>query len=434
MLAAVLLADLYGAFFALIVPSRLRSPMSTVTLAAARWPALLDSTARAFRGELLPMRFAGRHRVLVSFAAFGLFWGAWGASLPALQRRSGADDGEIGIALVLVGFGALVSMRATGVLLDRVGPRLTPMTIAAFAIAGALPGLATSPAVLFAFALVLGTTSGAMDVAINTDGVREEVASGRPLLNLAHACFSVAVVGASIATGLLRAAGGGPILVFALTATLVTAAALLVRPLREERRPPTTRGERPRLLERVPGWLLMLGFAGALAYWIENAWQSWSAVHLERTLEASPALGALGPALFAASMAAGRLLVHRLARPGTERVVLVGGATTAAAGSALAAFAPTAPVLLVGLVVAGAGCSVCAPTLVSVAGRAAPESERATLVGSLTTLMYFGFLAGPAAVGGLADATTLRTSLAGVAALGLLLAALAGVIRLPPRR
>jgi hypothetical protein len=52
-------------------------------------------------------------------------------------------------------------------------------------------------------------------------------------------------------------------------------------------------------------------------------------------------------------MAARRLLVHRVARPGTERVVLVSGATVAAGGSALAVFAPTAPVALVGLVVAG---------------------------------------------------------------------------------
>ena len=153
------------------------------------------------------MRVAGgRQRALVGFAAFGVFWGAWGAALPALQRRSGADDGELGLAFVLVGLGALVSMRATGVLLDRLGPRLTPVTIALFAAAGMLPGLATSPAVLFAFVVLLGVTSGAMDVAINNDAVREEGASGRPLLNLAHACFSASVVGASVATGLLRAA------------------------------------------------------------------------------------------------------------------------------------------------------------------------------------------------------------------------------------
>jgi MFS family permease len=378
------------------------------------------------------MRVAGgRQRVLVGFAAFGVFWGAWGAALPALQRRSGADDGELGLAFVLVGLGALVSMRATGVLVDRLGPRLTPVTIALFAAAGVLPGLATSPAVLFAFVVLLGVTSGAMDVAINSDAVREEGASGRPLLNLAHACFSASVVGASLVTGLLRAAGAGPLVVFALAAAFAAVAALVVRPSADARPPPSSVDHPPRFLARAPGWLLVLGFVGALAYWLENAWQSWSAVHLERTLDASPAFGALGPAVFAGSMAAGRLLVHRLTRPGAEQAVLVGGASVAAVGSALAAFAPSAPVALAGLVVAGAGCSVCAPTLISVAGRAAREAERATLVGSLTTLMYLGFLVGPAVVGGLADATTLPTSLGGVAALGVLLAILAAVIRLP---
>jgi MFS family permease len=373
----------------------------------------------------------GRHRVLVLFAAFGVFWGTWGAALPALQRRSGADDGELGLALVFVGLGALVSMRATGVLLDRFGPRLTPVAVTAFAAAGALPGLATSPALLFAFAAALGVTSGAMDVANNNEAVREEVASARPLLNLAHACFSMAVVGASVATGLLRTADAGPLLVFSLAAAVVAAAAVLVRPTADGRLPPTRAAQPPRLFARVPGWVLALGFVGALAYWLENAWQSWSAVHLERTLDATPALGALGPAVFAGSMAAGRLFVHRLAQPGTERAVLLGGASVAALGSAIAAFAPSAPLALAGLVIAGAGCSVCAPTILSVAGRAADEAERATLVGSVTTLMYLGFLVGPAAVGGLADATTLRASLGGVAALGVLLAALAAVIRLP---
>ena len=371
--------------------------------------------------------------MLVSNAAFGVFWGAWGAALPALQRRSGADDGELGLALVLVALGALVSMRAAGVLLDRLGPRLTPVTIALFAAAGVLPGLATSPAALFAFAVLLGATSGAMDVAINNDAVREEGASGRPLLNLAHACFSASVVGASVATGLLRAAGAGPLAVFALAAAFVAVAALVVRPSADARPPPSSVEHRPQFLARVPGWLLVLGFVGALAYWLENAWQSWSAVHLERTLEASPAFAALGPAAFAGSMAVGRLLAHRIARPGAERAVLIGGASVAALGSGLAAFAPSAPLALAGLVVAGAGCSVWAPTLVSVAGRAAREAERATLVGSLTTVMYLGFLVGPVAVGALADTTTLRTSLGSVAALGVLLAILAAVIRLPSR-
>ncbi|MGH3062794.1 MAG: MFS transporter, partial [Gaiellaceae bacterium] len=181
----------------------------------------------------------------------------------------------------------------------------------------------------------------------------------------------------------------------------------------------------------VPGWLLGLGLLGAMAFWIESAWQNWGAVHLERAFDAGAGTSALAPALFAGAMAVGRLTVHRLAPPGSERMVLVAAAALTAAGSALAAYAGSALVALVGILVAGAGCAVCAPTIISIAGRAAKRTERATLVGSLTTLMYLGFLVGPAAVGGLAELTTLRASLGSVAAVALLLMLLFTVVRFP---
>jgi MFS family permease len=374
-----------------------------------------------------------RMRALVGFAALGIFWGAFGAALPALQRRAEASDAELGLALVFLAFGALVSMRATGVLMDRLGPRLTPAAVGAFGLTGFLPGLAESPAQLSVLLFVLGATSGAMDVAINADAVHEEEASGRPLLNLAHAFFSGAVVISSVTTGLLRWAGAEPPAVFAFFAVVVLIAALAMRTGGEPWTAPGAE-DRPRFLQGVPAWLLVLGGLGAIAFWIENTWQSWGAVHLERTLDAPPAVSALGPALFAAAMTAGRLGVHRLARPGTERTVLVAGAALAGAGSAIASIAPTVPVSLVGMVVAGAGCAVCAPTIVSIAGRAAAPHERATVVGSLTTLMYLGFLVGPAAVGGLAELSTLRISLGSVAALAFLLTLLFAVVRLPRPR
>jgi MFS family permease len=373
-----------------------------------------------------------RVSILLGFAAFGVFWGAWGAALPAVQRRSDATDAELGLALLLVALGALVSMRATGVVGDRIGPRLTKISVAIFGLAGLLPGLAGSPWELSLFLLLLGAASGAMDVAINADAVRWEVATGRPILNLAHACFSGAVVGASLATGVLRSAGASAPTVFALAAAIVVLAALVMQSPADTWTPPD-RADRPRFLQRVPGWLLVIGSLGALAYWIENAWQSWGAVHLERTLDAAPAASALGPALFAAAMTVGRLAAHRLAQPGAERATLVVGAALAGVGSAIAALAPSTPVALAGIVIAGAGCSVCAPTIVSLVGRAARPAERATVVGSVTTLMYLGFLVGPAAVGGLAEITTLRASLGAVAALAFVLSVLFAVVRLPGR-
>ena len=371
-----------------------------------------------------------RTRALIGFAALGVWWGAFGAALPAIQGNADAGDAELGFGLLLLGLGALVSMRATGVLMDRAGPAVTPVAIGLFGLTGLLPALADSPGELYLFLLVVGATSGSMDVAINADAVHEEVASDRPLLNLAHAGFSAAVFFASLLTGLLRSLGAEPLAVFALVSALVVTAAVATRlgPVRPWR---PAEGETPRLIQGVPGWLLALGLLGAMAFWIESAWQNWGAVHLERAFDAGAGTSALAPALFAGAMAVGRLMAHRLASPGSERTVLVAAAALTASGSALAAFAGSAPVALVGILVAGAGCAVCAPTIISIAGRAAKPRERATLVGSLTTLMYLGFLVGPAAVGVLAELTTLRASLASVAAVALLLMLLFTVVRFP---
>jgi fucose permease len=164
-----------------------------------------------------------------------------------------------------------------------------------------------------------------MDVAINADAVREEVRSGRPLLNLAHACFSGAVVVASLATGLLRWAGAGPGLVFGLVAVVVVVAAIAVRPSPAQTWE-VAEADPPKLFERIPAWLLVIGILGALAYWIEGAWQDWGALHLERTLDAPPVVSAFGPALFAAAMTVGRLAGNSLLSRWTERRLLVVGA------------------------------------------------------------------------------------------------------------
>jgi len=62
-----------------------------------------------------------------------------------------------------------------------------------------------------------------------------------------------------------------------------------------------------RSLRPVPRALLVLGALCALAFFGENAWQSWGAVHLESDLGASVAVASLAPAVFAGSAALGRL-------------------------------------------------------------------------------------------------------------------------------
>jgi predicted MFS family arabinose efflux permease len=169
----------------------------------------------------------GRLRVLASFAAFGAFWGGWGAVLPDVQAHAHADDGELGIALLCVGVGALLSMRIVGTMLDRSGPLALPATLLGLAVAGVLPGVATSALALGAVLLAMGAASGAVDVAINTAGVRTEAATGRAILNLAHGMFSAGVVVGSLGAGGLRAAGASAVVVGPAVVGLVAEATTL---------------------------------------------------------------------------------------------------------------------------------------------------------------------------------------------------------------
>jgi Major Facilitator Superfamily len=366
---------------------------------------------------------AGRARVLCGFAAFGAFWGTWGAALPAVQQHARVDDGQLGLALLCVGAGALLSMRLAGTAIDRWGAPALPAALGLFAAAAAVPGLATSTAALCAVLLVLGAASGAVDVAINAEGVRSEAATGRPVMSLAHGTFSAFVVAGSLATGALRAAGAGAELVLVLVGAVVATVALGLL-----RAPAAGAAEaRPRVaLARLPRALVILGALCALAFFVENAWQSWGAVHLESDLDASPALGALAPALFAGSAAAARFGGHGISGRVGDVTLLRAGAAVGAAGTLLGALAPVAALALVGVVLAGGGISICAPILFSIAGRGADEAARGAAVSIVTTIAYLGFLVGPAAVGLVAQATTLRTSLAAVAAIALALVALAG--------
>jgi MFS family permease len=176
----------------------------------------------------------------------------------------------------------------------------------------------------------------------------------------------------------------------------------------------------------------LLGVLCALAYWTENAWQSWSAIHLER-LGATAGAGALGPAVFATAAVGGRLAGQRLGGRIGDRWLIAGGASVAALGAALAALAPGPGLALPGIVLAGAGTSVCAPTIFSLAGAVAPGGGRGAAISTVTTLGYLGFLVGPAAVGGLSGLAGLRVALLSTAGLALLLAVLALTARLPAR-
>lgn len=374
-----------------------------------------------------------RLRAICGFACFGLFWGAWGAVLPAVKDGAGVGDGQLGLALLMIGLGALLSMRAAGLLIDRFGGAVLPAAVALFAVCGLLPAFATSATTLAVALFLLGATSGAADVAINTAGSHAEAVAGRPVMNLGHAFFSIAVVVASLGTAGLRAAGAGALPVLGAVLALIALAVLVVlAPGAREAGPAVTRDQRrrrqlrPRFAWPDPA-LLVFGGLCALAYVVENAWQSWSALHLDATLGAGPGLASSAPAVFAGAAVVGRLGGNALLSRIRPVPLLVAGSLVAAVGSALAALADGPGPGLAGIALAGLGTSVCAPTIIGMTGSWAGPERRAAAISTVTTIAYLGFLLGPPAVGAVSGAWSLPVALGGVAVLAVVVAALSPV-------
>ena len=365
-----------------------------------------------------------RGRAVVAFGAFGVWWGGWGALLPAVQRSADVDDGRLGVALLLIGAGALVSMRITGYLVDRFGGVVLPLSMVALGVTGIGPASADGVVVLAASMAVLGAASGAYDVAVNAEASRLETLTQRPLLSLSHAGFSFGVIFGSLGAGAMRTFDvslAGALL--ALGVVLAAVAGWLVAGgLYRPDAVPVEVAVRRWQWWRPPSPLAALGILMALAFLVESAWQTWSAVHLERDLGASAGLASLGPAVFGASAGFGRVLVHRRAVPGREGRLVAAGAVLAAAGSAGAALTPNAALVILAIAAAGLGTAAGAPLLLSLAGRSVPVRQAGAAVGTVTTVGYLGFVVAPAAVGGVAGATTLPVALAAVSLVALALA------------
>ena len=338
---------------------------------------------------------------LLAFIALGTFWGAWASVLPDVQQATGASKGALGFALLFVALGSIPAMLAiAGPTVDRYGGRAVAISCAVFAATTTLPGLATSVPMLALALFVTGAASGALDVGMNANAARIETDTGKRLMPLAHGLYSVGILTGAVTAGLARNAGAHrePILI-AVAVLLVITAFLL-----EAEHTPALHAGRGGPLIRVEHALLVLGAVCAAAFIVEGGLESWSALFLERQLDASPAVSGLGPGVFGASMAIGRF--YGQATHFGDRTLLVGGGLLGAAGCLLAAIAPSPAVALLGLALGGLGVSLNAPIVFGVGGR-----RGASAVATVTTIGYVGLLIGPALVGAVAQVSSLRGSL-----------------------
>ena len=367
-------------------------------------------TAAAPVSNQVPDRLRlARFAVFAAFFINGFMIGQWATKIPVFVERLGITEIVLGRLIILFGIGAVIALIAGAWMVTRTGsvaivrwttvllsPSLILLTLA--------PDVWTAALAL----LWLGVFLGAMDNAMNANGVGVETALATPTMSAFHGFWSLGGVAGGLTGGALIAAlgeMGHALVVFAVTLAVAIWAWPHYRP--DDIKPQDDAQAAParRGLPRSPG-IYLLGIITLLAFAPEGTVIDWSALYLKDELGAPLAVSGYAFAAFSATMATMRFFGDRLrARFGDRTTFLISG-LIAASGLAVAAAAPSFLVACIGFFIAGIGMANMVPILFSTAGHY-PGMQPAVAIAVITTFGYAGLLFVPALVGVVAEAYSL---------------------------
>jgi MFS family permease len=388
-----------------------------------------------------------RWAVTTAFGIGGITVSAWGPRLPAIKADLAVSTATIGLLLAGVTVGAIVGLAASTTLRHRFGGRRTVAgAVSVIAVAMAVMGLAliadSLPLIAAAF-VVTGAGLGVMEVSINVQGAAVERAAGRTLMPSMHAAWSIgAAAGSGIgaacaALDITPAAQLIGVAVLIVVAGLTAASGIPARAWDDTptgpQLPQPDRGAR--LRQWLSGWLdarlLLIGLVMFGVELGEGSANSWLTLAVKNNHGQTAAVAALFFTVFAASEGLARMLAGPVVdRLGRVRAIQI---TTALgfAGIVLFILSGNRWAILLGVVLWAVGVSLGFPLGASAAAQSGPDpTARISVVSSMG---YFANLAGPPAVGTLAESAGLLNALWVIAALFVAGFAAAGSLRPVPQ-
>jgi Major Facilitator Superfamily. len=360
----------------------------------------------------------------VAFFIAGFAIAAWAPLVPFAKSRLALDEATLGLVLLCLGIGSIVSMPLVGMAAARFGCR-NVIWAGAIALCLIIPCLAIAPSMLtLAITLFLfGAAVGTIDVTVNIQAVIIEKASGRSLMSGFHGMFSFGGIIGAGGMSLLLSLGVTPFV-----ATLIISAIILgsIVAIGAHLLPYGSEEEGASFVF-PKGIILFLGLLAFICFLTEGAILDWGAVYMSSAKGVPPELAGWGYTIFSVTMTVCRLYGDRIVqRLGDFKSILFGGLFSAL-GYAIVVVVPHWIPALLGFAFVGIGAANIVPIFFSAAGKqsAMPANQA---IAALTFLGYGGILLGPALIGFIAEATSLSIAFVIVAAMMVFVGASAKVV------
>lgn len=341
------------------------------------------------------------------FFVGGFGCASWAPMVPMLKARLALTEDVLGMLLLCVGIGSLLTMPLSGAAAGKWGcRRVLVITGIFYGMVLVLLSMVQSVYMLVPLVLLLGALMGTVDVVVNVLAVIVEKKSGKRLMSGMHAFWSIGgFAGAGIFSIWLSAG-----LNYFQAAMIAWGIILLLLAVFRPHLMTTGGEKREGAILAIPrGIVVFIGMVAFVSFLIEGAVMDWGGVFLTSVKHFDMNMAGIGFTVFSAAMLIMRLTgdwaVNRLG----GGVVTIGGAVLAGAGFVLLIVAPVAWLLYLGFFIIGIGSANIVPVFYSLMGK-----QKVMLVNqavsAVSTLGYLGILMGPAVIGFVANSTSLYVS------------------------
>lgn len=330
---------------------------------------------------------------------------------PDLKEALALDHAQLGLSLLGLPLGTLLSLVLAGGLVDRLGTRHASLIgIGLVAISMILPTLAGSMIALFAALFVVGLSLALIEIGMNVDADRVEKWASKPIMSSCHGFWSVGALTGTGLGALCAGIGLSPTHQIMIMSPIFGIAGILIIQLRTPIPvPPPSAAQAPTFALPTRALLGVAVFAVGLQM-SEGAAFDWSGIYMKEVVGANATIIGMTYFAFTLPMAIGRFFGDhfrtvlgpvRLARITTVigcLGLLILGLTSTTIGSILAW----------GLV--GLGASMAFPLAVTAAAER-DDRPAAVNVASVFLVAFTAFVIGPPLIGFVSELVGLQNGL-----------------------
>ena len=363
-------------------------------------------------------RRKSRLAVSAIFFAYGLTFASWASRIPTLQQELNISDGVLGLVLFALPTGLFLCLPFSGWLINHFGSKKVVIVSGlTYALLLLVIGIAQDLTQLIAVLFTFGFFSSLLNIAVNTQAAGVEASYDKPIMASFHGMWSLAgFAGAAIGT-VMMGYDIAPAYHFVLILILMLLIIALSNANLIEKDAGQTSDGLKFVMPDKP--LLKLGIIAFCSLICEGTMFDWSGVYFLKIVKAEPVWVGAGYTAFMVAMASGRFIADWLTHKiGVQRVLQLSGFMTVC-GLLIAVLFPQQMPAIIGFLIVGLGVSSVVPLAYSAASKSKtmPASQALSTV---TTIGFFGLLAGPPIVGLIAGETDLKTAFTFLIFMGML--------------